>query len=195
MAPNIFLGITGASGAIYGKRTAEALLKAGCTIDISISPAGCEVVAHELGLKIDPENPLFDKLIDGDIRHLNVFHYKDLHARAASGGDGVDGVVIVPCSMGRLGKIAGGVSGDLVDRAAEVCLKERRKLVVVPRETPLSVIHLENMTRLAKSGAIVLPAMPGFYRQPQTLEDLVDFLVKNILRQFDLPEETGHVST
>jgi len=183
----IAVAFTGASGLIYGLRLLRALLAADCRIWLLYSRAA-QIVAHEeldLALPAQPraaERLLRDHL--GEERGaLTVFGREDWHAPLASGSSPPDGMVVCPCSMGTLARLASGLADDLIGRAADVALKERRPLIVVPRETPLSLVHLQNMLRLARAGAIILPPAPGFYHRPTTIDELVDFVVGRILDQ------------
>lgn len=166
----IVVGITGASGAPYAKRLVSVLAKTPeIEVAVCASSTAPEVWKLECG---------------GDLREeigVPVFGTRDFRAPFASGSAGWNGMAIVPCSMGTLGRIAHGISDDLLTRAADVMLKERKTLVVVPRETPLSLIHLENLTALARAGAMILPAMPSFYRNPKSVDDLVSTVVARIL--------------
>ena len=181
---NIIVGITGASGSIYGLRLIEELLRAERQVTVLLTNAGRQVLAFETGLKV-AENPqeclqqLKDHFNAGD----NLSHYglNDFFVPVASGSSAPDVVVICPCSMGTVGRIAAGLSDNLLERVADVALKENKKLLLVPRETPFNQIHLENLLRLSKAGAQILPAMPGFYQQPQTVADLVDFVVGKVM--------------
>jgi flavin prenyltransferase len=184
----IFLGITGASGAVYGAHALRALSAAGCQVALCASPAGAQVIAHELlGLGPRPEigaDAVVTRLLDryahgpGPVEAIDP---RDIAGRDASGSSGPDAVLVAPCSMSTLATIAHGTGDNLIHRAADVALKERRRLVLVARETPLSPIHLENMLAVTRAGAIVLPAAPGFYHLPATVEDLVDFVVARAL--------------
>ena len=180
---HVFLGITGASGAPYAARLLEALAAAGCEVGVSASAAGIEVIATELygdaRLSADETTARFLEHAHGG--SVTLYHPQDWHAPYASGSAKVDAYVICPCSMGTLGTIASGAMSNLIHRAASVALKEGRKLVLVPRETPLSEIHLDNMLRVRRAGAIVLFAAPGFYHGPETVDDLVDFVVARAL--------------
>jgi 4-hydroxy-3-polyprenylbenzoate decarboxylase len=181
---DVVVGITGASGAAYATRLLSVLLGAGLRVRLTISPAGAEVLATELGLhceltKFDYRALSLTENAEGLVYH----HYQDYSAPIASGSYLTAGMVICPCSMGTLASVANGLSTNLIQRAADVHLKERRQLIVVPRETPLGSIQLENMKRLADAGAVVLPAMPGFYHRPQSIADLVDFVVGRICDQ------------
>jgi flavin prenyltransferase len=184
---DIVVGITGASGAIYATRLLEILLSAGRRVHLTVSPAGVEVLKTELGVTADLKK--FDASQLGlTTEHIATgelvyHHYQDYFAPIASGSFLTAGMVICPCSMGTLASVANGLSSNLIQRAADVHLKERRKLIVVPRETPLGSIALENMKRLSDAGGVVLPAMPGFYHQPKSIGDLVDFVVARICNQ------------
>lgn len=199
------LAITGASGVIYAVRLLDVLLAAGRNVHLTISPSGTQVLAQELGLTVDTvkfnpaqllpnpaelpaDHPLQQiprepNTSSGSRGQIHYHHYQDFFAGIASGSFRTAGMVICPCSMGTLAAIANGLSTNLIHRAADVHLKERRKLIVVPREMPLGSIQLENMKRLSDAGAVILPAMPGFYHQPQTIAELVDFVVSRICDQ------------
>ncbi|MCA9099680.1 MAG: UbiX family flavin prenyltransferase [Planctomycetales bacterium] len=187
---NLVVAITGASGAVYAVRLLEVLLGAGRNVSLSISPAGKAVIEQELGRRVDLDveqstqvaEVLFGGGVPG-IDRLSYYRHGDLFAPMASGSSLSDGMVICPCSGGTLSAIAHGMSSNLIQRAAAVHLKERRPLVLVPRETPLSSIQLENMKRCVDAGAVVLPAMPGFYHGAETVADLVDFIVARICDQ------------
>jgi 4-hydroxy-3-polyprenylbenzoate decarboxylase len=179
------LAITGASGAPYWVRLLEILLEADREVHVVASSNAGTVSEAELGL--DFEGALEKaRSAAGDKGTLRVFDRGDFFAPMASGSARMAGMVICPCSTGTLARIAQGTSEDLITRAADVCLKERRKLVVVPRETPLSLVHLRNMVSLTEAGGVVLPAMPGFYNRPEGIAGLVDFVVQRILDQLDL---------
>jgi 4-hydroxy-3-polyprenylbenzoate decarboxylase len=177
------LAITGASGTAYGRRMLEVLAETGAEIHLTVSGPAAKVASHELGLRFDPDDgPETIRALLGSEPANVVFHRSsELEAPVPRGSFRHDGMAIVPCSMGTLGRIAHGVSSGLADRAADVCLKERRKLVLVPRETPYSTIHLENMLKLSQAGAIVLPASPGLYAGATTVEHLIDFVVSRAL--------------
>ena len=178
----VFLGITGASGAPYAARLLEALAGAGCEIGLCASRAGIEVLATELygDARLSSDETLA-RLIEPVRESVTLHDERDWHAPYASGSAKVDGYVICPCSMGTLGTIASGAMSNLIQRAASVALKEGRKLVLCPRETPLSTIHLENMLRVRQAGATVLFLAPGFYHGAESVDDLVDFVVARIL--------------
>ncbi len=182
---NIALAMTGASGALYGVRTLAALLSAGCDVDLVITEYGRRLLRDELGDAASVDRlPEFMRHRYGDevSRGRCVLHSnRDLGAKLASGSQGCEAMVIVPCSMKTMAGVAHGLSRSLVERAADVMLKERRPLVLVPRETPLSLPQLRNMVVCAEAGAIVMPAMPGFYQLPQTLDDLGAFMAGKIL--------------
>jgi 4-hydroxy-3-polyprenylbenzoate decarboxylase len=174
------MAMTGASGAPYALRLLQLLCRLGRTVHLSISPSGAQVLGAELGLQVAVDR--FEPSVFGDLGSGRVIyhHFQDFTAGIASGSFLTGGMVILPCSMSTLGSIASGASTNLITRAADVHLKERRKLILVPRETPLSLIHLENMVRVTRAGGVVLPAMPGWYHRPSRLGDLVDFVVARI---------------
>jgi 4-hydroxy-3-polyprenylbenzoate decarboxylase len=208
--PDLVVAMTGASGAIYAVRLLEVLLAAGHTVHLTISRAAALVLEKELGIRVNLANfsasqllpseadladdPLLAGLrqalpgvpdissVFSDIKGGQIVYHQcdDFRAGIASGSFLTAGMVVCPCSMGTLASIAGGHSENLIQRAADVHLKERRKLILVPRETPLSGIQLENMKRLADAGAVVMPAMPGFYHSPRTIQDLIDFIVGRV---------------
>jgi 4-hydroxy-3-polyprenylbenzoate decarboxylase len=184
---DLVVAMTGASGAPYAVRLLQVLGRVGRTIHLSISPSAAQVLHEELGLNVVIDR--FDPAVFGGLGpgRLIYHHYQDFTAGVASGSFPTGGMIIIPCSMSTLGAIAGGMTTNLITRAADVHLKERRKLIVVPRETPLSLIHLENMVKVTRAGAVVLPAMPGWYHQPRRLHDLIDFLVARICDQLDIP--------
>lgn len=177
------LAMTGASGSAYGRRMLEVLAETGAEVHLTVSGPASLVAAHELGLTFDPDDGLstLRALLGGEPPNVVVHRTRDLDAPVASGSFRHDGMAVVPCSMGTLGRIAHGLSSSLCERAADVCLKERRKLVLVPRETPYSAIHLENMLALTRAGAIILPASPGLYAGATTVDQLVDFVVSRAL--------------
>ncbi|MBI1313741.1 UbiX family flavin prenyltransferase [bacterium] len=191
---DLVLAVTGASGSAYAVRLLDVLLSAGRRVHLVVSPAGLQVLRHELGLSIDASQFAVSQLLPerqgATANELVTLHdHRDFSAGIASGSFRTGGMVICPCSMGTLASVAHGLSMNLIQRAADVHLKERRKLIVVPRETPLGSIQLENMKRLADAGAVILPAMPGFYHNPQSLGDLVDFVVARICDQLNVPHE------
>jgi len=187
------VGITGTSGVVYGVRLVELLARSGAEVDLTITAAGLSVMAEEIprsqaGPQADLENLWPDKALRDRIRYHPVDR---LNSQLAGGADPADGMVVCPCSMNTLAALASGLADNLLRRAAMVTLKEGRPLIVVPRETPLTDIIIENMLRLSRSGAVVLPAMPGFYHRPQSVADLVDFVVARVLNvlgvEHDLP--------
>lgn len=216
---DLVVALTGASGAIYAVRLLEMLLAAGRNVHLVISPAATQVLEHELGVKVDLDDfdvaqlapddsgltdPAREKSqggsalssvllndSDSDLHRgeLRYHHYQDFKSAVASGSFLTGGMVICPCSSGTLGSIACGISTNLIHRAAEVHLKERRKLILVPREAPLDAIQLDNMKRLALAGAVILPASPGFYHNPLSIHDLVDFVVARIADQLGVEHD------
>lgn len=181
----IVLAITGASGAPYAVRLLEALVAAQRRTWLIVSSHGFRLLHTELGI---PDLPALRAHVGADAfdRWVTYFDDKDRGASPASGSSRMHGMVICPCSMGTISAISQGTSRSLVERAADVMLKERRRLIVVPRETPYSAVHLENMLRLTRAGGVVLPASPGFYHQPQAIDDLVNFVVARILDHLDV---------
>jgi flavin prenyltransferase len=192
MNQTICLALTGASGMPYGLRLLECLLAAGCRLQLLYSQAAQVVARQEIDLEL-PTRPaeakasLLARCPAVDPENLAVFGREEWFAPVASGSNPPDAMVVCPCSMGTLAAIAQGLADNLIERAADVVLKEGRKLILVPRETPLSAIHLENMLRLARAGAVILPPSPGFYHHPQTVADVVDFVVARILDQLAVP--------
>ena len=183
----IFLGITGASGAPYARRLLHSLSASGCEVGVTVSGAAVEVLATELyGDARLSRDEVLARFTEGVSDQVTVYEPNDWRAPYASGSAQVDGYVICPCSMGTLGTIASGAMQNLVHRAASVALKEERKLIVCPRETPLSTIHLENMLTLRRAGATVLFLAPGFYHGAASVDDLLDFVVGRILDQLGL---------
>lgn len=193
MPETICLAFTGASGMAYGVRLLECLLAAGCRVQLLYSQVAQIVAKQEMDLELPARAS--DALASLRQRHsglpgrLEVYGREEWFAPVASGSNPPDAMVVCPCSMGTLAAIAQGLAGKLIERAADVVLKEGRKLILVPRETPLSVIHLENMLRLAQAGVVILPANPGFYHRPQRIEQLVDFVAARILDQLRVPHQ------
>jgi flavin prenyltransferase len=182
---SIAVAITGASGAIYATRTLAALLEHGCHIELIVSEYGRRLLRDELGDSAATEK-LFDYLVGRYGENVRAGTYtlysnRDLGAKIASGSQDCEGMVVIPCSMKTLAGIAHGLSRSLVERAADVMLKERRTLIIVPRETPMSLPQLRNMVLCAEAGAMLMPAMPAFYQMPRTLDDLADFMAGKIL--------------
>jgi 4-hydroxy-3-polyprenylbenzoate decarboxylase len=184
----IVVAVTGASGAPYGVRLLEALVAAERPVQLILSSHGLRLLHTECG--IESADALRKRVgADGWDRWIRTFDDADRGAAPASGSALGAGMVICPCSMGTLSAIAAGASRSLVERAADVALKERRPLILVPRETPLSAIHLENMLRVTRAGAIVMPAAPGFYHQPQSIDDLVNFIVARVLDHLGVAQQ------
>jgi 4-hydroxy-3-polyprenylbenzoate decarboxylase len=187
-ATDLVLAFTGASGAPYGVRLLEVLLRAGRTVHVSISPAATEVIESELSRvvrldRFDPADLLGEVAGGVDTARLRYHHYRDFRAGIASGSFPTAAMAICPCSMGTVAAVAHGLSQNLIHRAADVHLKERRPLVLVPRETPLHLVALRNLALCAEAGAVVLPAMPAFYTRPRTLQDAIDFVVGRVCDQ------------
>jgi 4-hydroxy-3-polyprenylbenzoate decarboxylase len=187
----VFLGITGASGAPYAARILEALTEADCEVGVSVSDAAIEVIATELygNARLSRDETVSRLLEHGRGGSVSLYDPDDWHAPYASGSAQVDAYVICPCSMGTLGTIASGAMSNLIHRAASVALKEERKLVLMPRETPLSAIHLENMLAAKRAGATILFLAPGFYHGAETVDDLLDFVAGRLLDQLGLDNE------
>lgn len=173
----IVVGITGASGSIYAKRLIEELLRLDLEIHVIATATAEKVFAYELDLAFKP----YMEKLRKQYHQLILEENDNLFAGIASGSYGFDAMIVMPCSMGTLGEIAYGLSKNLMVRAADVALKEKRPLILVPRETPLNAIHLENMLKLAKMDVSILPAMPGFYHKPNSLEEVIDFVVGKVL--------------
>jgi 4-hydroxy-3-polyprenylbenzoate decarboxylase len=183
----ITFGITGASGAPYAVRVLRALNEAAVPVRLIVSSYGLRLLQEESG--IDGVDGL--RAATGDWSRVEFYDSLDRGATPASGSAPSRGMLVCPCSMGTLASIAAGTSRNLVERAADVALKERRPLVLVPRETPLSLIHLENMTRLTRAGATIMPAAPGFYHRPRSIDDLVDFVAARILDHLGVEHTVG----
>ncbi len=188
----IVLGVTGASGAIYSRRLLHVLLDTNCDVHLSVSPSGKAVFEQELSESLDLDNFSVDQFLGTATPlsgRLTYHHYKNLMAPIASGSFLTSAMVICPCSGSTLSAVTHAMGDNLIHRAAEVHLKERRKLVVVPRESPLSLPQLKNMQAIHEAGAVVLPASPGFYHNPETIDDLVDFVVSRICDQLNITNE------
>lgn len=189
----IALAFTGASGMPYGLRLLECLIRAGEPVWLVYSQVA-QIVAHqEMGLRL-PTQPreaqrFFAERYGAADGQLRVFGRDDWYAPLASGSNAPRAMLICPCSMGTVASIAAGLADNLIERAADVVLKERRRLVIVPRETPFSTLHLENMLKLSRNGAVILPANPGFYLQPQSVDELVDFIVARVLDHLDVDHD------
>ena len=192
MTKTICLALTGASGMPYGLRLLDCLLAAGCKVQLLYSQAAQVVARQEMAVDL-PSRPseakaaLLARFPHADPDKLAVYGREEWFAPVASGSNPPDVMIICPCSMGTLAAIAQGQADNLIERAADVVLKEGRKLVLVPRETPFSAIHLENMLRLSRVGAVILPPSPGFYQHPQSVQDIVDFVVARVLDQIGVP--------
>ena len=184
----VVLAITGASGAPYAVRLLEVLARAQAPVWLMVSGHGMRLLAEECGIA---DIDALRAATGGDWKSVTLFPDGDRGAKPASGSQRTAGMVICPCSMGTLAAVAHGTSRSLIERAADVTLKEGRKLILVPRETPLSLVHLRNMVLCAEAGVTVLPAAPGFYHRPGHLRELVDFVVQRVLDQLGLPIEIG----
>jgi flavin prenyltransferase len=184
------VAITGASGAVYGVRLIRELFSAGNRLSVLISSSGFTVLQEELGLDWCGDEETVNAHLRGFFKagHENLAYYADDNFRSplASGSAAPDAMIVAPCSMGSLARIAAGLSGTLLERAADVMLKEGKPLLLLPRETPFSAIHLENMLKLARLGVRIIPAMPGFYGHPQTIDDIVNFVVGKMLDQLGI---------
>jgi 4-hydroxy-3-polyprenylbenzoate decarboxylase len=192
MNKTIAVALTGASGMPYGLRLIECVLLSGARVQVLYSQAAQIVMKQELHLALPSRasdaQQWFCKRFETDASRLQVFGREEWFAPLASGSNPPDAMVVCPCTMGTLASIAAGLSADLIERAADVCIKEGRKLVLVPREAPFSTLHLENMLRLSRMGVVILPPNPGFYHHPESVQDLVDFVVARILDQIGLPQ-------
>jgi 4-hydroxy-3-polyprenylbenzoate decarboxylase len=186
---DLVVALTGASGAPYGVRLLETLLRAGRTVHLTVSPAAVEVLRTEFDRVVhldafDLRDLLGDSASLAAAGQVRYHHFRDFRAGIASGSFLTGGMAICPCSMGTLAAIAHGLSENLIHRAADVHLKEKRKLILVPRETPLHLVQLRNLVACAEAGAVVLPAMPAFYTRPRSLDDMVNFVVGRVCDQF-----------
>jgi flavin prenyltransferase len=190
-ATDLVLAMTGASGAPYGVRLLEVLLRAGRTVQLTLSPSAVQVLGQELDRHVRLDQFELADLL-GEASNLaapdqvHYHHYRDFRAGIASGSFLTGGMVVCPCSMGTVAAIAHGLSQNLIHRAADVHLKERRRLILVPRETPLNSLQLRNLAICAEAGAVVLPAMPAFYTRPRSLQDMTDFIVGRICDQLGI---------
>ena len=182
----LVVAITGASGSIYAVRFLEQAARHFETIYVIASEQACQVASTELDRPVDLCSLSAESLLGKQHDNIRILDRKDYFSPPASGSFRHDGMVIVPCSMGTAGRIANGISDDLVTRAADVCLKEQRKLILVVRDTPWNLIHLRNLTQLAEAGATIMPASPAFYYKPETIEELVDTVVARILQQLGI---------
>jgi 4-hydroxy-3-polyprenylbenzoate decarboxylase len=186
------VGITGASGTIYAHRTLQLLAESGVVSQINLIMSGTSAIVAQVEMGANLRDVTIEKINDwiglpSDSKLIRYWRLDNLAAKPSSGSHKQAGMIIVPCSMGTIGAIASGAGTNLIHRAADVTLKENRKLLIVPRETPFNQIHLENMLRLSRAGAQILPASPSFYHKPQTIDDLVTHLCYRILDQFDIP--------
>lgn len=189
----VTLAVTGASGSQYALRLLECLVRADVQVFFLISQAAQLVVATETELQLPPKPQALEAFLTEHYQaragQIRVFGKQDWMSPVASGSGAPAAMVVCPCSTGTLSAIATGASNNLIERAADVTLKERRQLILVPRESPYSTIHLENMLKLSRMGAVILPASPGFYHQPQSIDDLVDFVVARILNQLGIGQD------
>lgn len=189
----VTLAVTGASGSQYALRLLECLVQADVEVFFLISQAAQLVVATETELQLPPKPQALEAFLTDHYQaragQIRVFGKQDWMSPVASGSGAPSAMVVCPCSTGTLSAIATGASNNLIERAADVALKERRQLILVPRESPYSTIHLENMLKLSRMGAVILPASPGFYHQPQSIDDLVDFVVARILNQLGIEQQ------
>ena len=196
-AKTICLAISGASGFPYAQRLLQCLLQAGCSVHLLISDAAKEVARLEMDMQLPASaadtRQFFLELLNVDVEttqaQLHCYESRDWLSPVASGSAHMDAMVVCPCSTGTLASIATGQSNNLIQRAATVTLKESRRLIIVPRETPVSSIQLEHMLKLSQMGVRIVPASPGFYQKPQSVNDLVDFIVARILQQLDMPHD------
>jgi 4-hydroxy-3-polyprenylbenzoate decarboxylase len=182
---HIVVAMTGASGALYGRRLVQCLAGRDAQIHLVISPPAREVMADEIGLK----RVTIESLLGQPAKNVTLYSYRNVGARIASGSFLTHAMVVCPCSSHTLAAIAGGLGDNLITRAAMVTLKEARKLILVPREMPLSQIEIENMLRISRAGGIICPACPGFYMNPKTVDDIVDFVVGRVLDLLGLPHD------
>ena len=187
------LGISGGSGGLYSISVLKGIVNAGHKCFLVTSKPGRRILSLETDTKLsgnaDKDKKILVEKFNFNEDLLEVIDENDVGASIASGSFRTSGMAIVPCSTGSLGSLANGISRGLIERAADVCLKERRKLIIVPRETPYSLIHLENMTKLTRAGAIILPASPGFYNLPKKIDDLIDMISSRVLEKLDIEPE------
>lgn len=194
--PKVFVGMTGASGHVYAERLLRELVAAGVQVSLAMTASGAKVLRHELAVHSGSSGELLAAALPAWLgphiaQRITVYRSDQVEAPASSGTSLTGGVVLIPCSMGTLARVSVGFSSNLVERAADVALKERRNLILVPRETPLSAIHLENMLKLTRLGATILPAMPGFYHQPKSIDDLVGHVVGKVLDKLGIDNRVG----
>lgn len=192
-ARTINLAFTGASGAQYGMRLLQCLVAAGCRVNVMVSRAAQVVIATETELKLPGTPPAMQEFLtdwaDAEPGQILVFGRDDWFAPPASGSGEKAPLVVCPCSTGTLSALATGASDNLIERAGDVALKERRQLILVPREAPFSEVHLENMLKLTRMGAVIMPASPGFYHKPESVQDLVDFIVARLLDHLGIAQD------
>ncbi len=192
-ARTVNLAFTGASGAQYGMRLLQCLVAAGCRVNVMVSRAAQVVIATETELKLPGMPPAMQEFLtdwaDAEPGQILVFGRDDWFAPPASGSGEKAPLVVCPCSTGTLSALATGASDNLIERAGDVALKERRQLILVPREAPFSEVHLENMLKLTRMGAVIMPASPGFYHKPDSVQDLVDFIVARLLDHLGITQD------
>jgi 4-hydroxy-3-polyprenylbenzoate decarboxylase len=185
------IAMTGASGQLYALRLLHKLAVSGAEISLVLSEPACVSLAAESDIKLNAHRPDLSQLVEPRVlANVRAYNPREVGAPIASGSNRHDGMVVIPCSMGTLGRIAHGASDDLITRAADVCLKERRKLILVAREMPLSLIHIRNMQAVTEAGALVLPACPHFYHRPQSVEEVLDTVVDRVLDQLGVVTQT-----
>lgn len=189
MSRRLIVGITGASGAIYADRLIRRVAAVYDVVHVIVSDQALQVFSTELGRTVSRSSLSCETLFDCSLPTVSFVDERNFFSPPASGSYRNDGMVIVPCSMGTLGRIANGISNDLLTRAADVALKERRKLILVPREMPLNLIMIRNMAAVTEAGGVVLPAMPAWYQKPETLEELADTVVARILQQLGISHD------
>ena len=187
------IAITGASGAPYGLRLLQELVKGGHTVSLCMSREGISILHDETGLMLKGSETDIQNILERTLRaekgQFRYFEEENLYAPIASGSSKVDAMIVIPCSMKTLASIAHGFASNLIERAADVMLKEKRKLIIVPRETPLSAVHLRNMLALAELGGHIIPAMPAFYHHPKNIQDMVDFIVGRVMDSLGLEND------
>lgn len=189
----IAVGISGASGAAYSVRFLQALelLPEVTRVHLVISTNGFTLLKQEMSIRLSEKKFSVKQLIGSDSGKIRFYHNMDFYSPIASGSYPTAGMVVIPCSTGTLGAIASGATSNLIQRGAEVAMKERKKMVLVIREAPLSLIHLENCVRVTQAGGVILPASPGFYHRPEKISDLIDFVVSRVMDQFQLKHKVG----
>lgn len=188
---NIIVAVTGASGVVYARRLLQIVAGNGIHIHLVVSNAATDVIEYELGVKLDVDDLDIGRFLGAAVSGVTLHHPDAMNTPIISGGFKTAGMVIIPCSMNTLCSVSSGLASNVICRAAGVTLKEGRRLVLVPRETPFSAIHLESMLKLSQAGACILPATPGFYHRPQTIDDLVDFVIAKALDYLHIEHEIG----